>query len=344
MSFEDIEMELPKSYPPNILDDKIQFIYYTKGNWQCDCFNNNFFDFLSKEQLDERYKQVLRNYNIFVNSKNDVLPIDNIYSSWYWSKVLYQLKVIYSFRGINEPIVDFGYTIHTTYKTHYKPKIFRLFRFCELEYNLDFLVNGNIRFSAAGKYKDDENEARCDNEMEKSFIYSGLGSKIITMDGKEIPCLGEGKTSFPAYDYYMACFSIQYNPVFYKEMSNYDSCVVIHDVPEFCRRIQGAFKNQYSLSEINILASNVGYYDKFSKIDGLKKKLVPYFEKDISYAWEEEFRFIAFPDNFSEPYLYLSIGSLKDIAEILIVKNRSEAEEIIQKYLPNTVYKNGKYI
>ena len=186
--------------------------------------------------------------------------------------------------------------------------------------------------------------ARNDNEMEKSFVYSGSGTKIITMDGKEIPCIGTATTSFPANNYYLACFSLQYNPIFYKEMANYDSCVVIHDYPEFCRRIQTAFMKKFQVSESDFIFSPVGYYDKYSKTDGLKKKLVPYLDKDLSYAWEEEFRFMAFPKNHSEPYLYLNIGSLKDIAEILIIKSQEEAEEIIQKYIPNSIYENGMYL
>lgn len=143
------------------------------------------------------------------------------------------MKVIYNYRKINEPEINFGYDFLPTYKTRYKPEIRKLFRFCELQYNLDFVVNGNIRFSAASNYNTDDNKARNDNEMEKSFVYSGYGTKLITMYGKEIPCIGTATTTFPANNYYLSCFSLQYNPLFYKEMPNYDSCVIIHNYPEF---------------------------------------------------------------------------------------------------------------
>ena len=344
MLFEDVKIDLPCRYPPNVENDPEKKIFYTLGNWIGDCINNNFFDFFSNEQLEERYKQVLRNYNVFVSPENDVIPIDFFYSSWYWTRLLYQYKVIFSFRNLSEPKIDFGYNLLPTYKTRYKPEIRKLFRFCELQYNLALVVNGNIRFSAASNYNTDDNKARNDNEMEKSFVYSGYGTKIITMDGKEIPCIGTATTTFPANNYYLSCFSLQYNPLFYKEMPNYDSCVIIHNYPEFCRRVQTAFMKLFKASENDFIFSPVGYYDKYSKVDGLKKKLVPYLDKDLSYAWEEEFRFMAFPKNYSEPHFYLNVGSLKDIAEIVCIKPRGNVEELVQKFMPNTVYKNGMYI
>lgn len=343
MLYEDVKIDLPYKYPPNVENDPEKKIFYTLENWLGDCFNNNFFDFFSNEQLEERYKQVLKNYNVFVSSENDIIPIDFFYSSWYWTRLLYQYKVIFSFRKLHEPEIDFGYSFLSTYKTRYKPEIRKLFRFCELQYNLDFVVNGNIRFSAASNYNTDDNKARNDNEMEKSFVYSGYGTKLITMDGKEIPCIGTATTTFPANKYYLSCFSLQYNPLFYKEMPNYDSCVIIHNYPEFCRRIQTSFMEKFQVSKNDFIFSPVGYYDKYSKVDGLKKKLVPYLDKDLSYAWEEEFRFIAFPKNYSESYFYLNIGSIIDIAEIFIIKSREEAEKIIKKYIYNPVYENGVY-
>ena len=344
MPFEDVKIDLPCRYPQNVENDPEKKIFYTLGNWVGDCFNNNFFDFFSNEELEERYKQVLRNYNVFVTPENDVIPIDFFYSSWYWTRLLYQYKVIYNFRKLPEPQIDFGYNFLSIYKTRYKSEIKKLFRFCELQYNLDFVVNGSIRFSAASNYNTDDNKARNDNKMEKSFVYSGYGTKLIIMAGKEIPCIGTTTTTFPANNYYLSCFSLQYNPLFYKEMPNYDSCVIIHNYPEFCRRVQTAFMKMFQTSENDFIFSPVGYYDKYSKVDGLKKKLVPYFDKDLSYAWEEEFRFMAFPKNYSEPHFYLNVGSLKDIAEIVCIKPRGNVEELVQKFMPNTVYKNGMYI
>lgn len=53
---------------------------------------------------------------------------------------------------------------------------------------------------------------------------------------------------------------------------------------------------------------------------------------------------MAFPKNYSESYLYLNIGSLKDIAEIVCIKSRENVEELVQKFIPNSIYKNGMYV
>ena len=44
----------------------------------------------------------------------------------------------------------------------------------------------------------------------------------------------------------------------------------------------------FQTSENDFIFSPVGYYDKYSKVDGLKKKLVPYFDKDLSYEKEDK--------------------------------------------------------
>ena len=344
MIFKDIKIDFPSRYPQHVENNPENKVFYTSENWIADCFNNNFLDFVSNEQLKERYSQVLKNYNVFVSPENDVIPIESFYSSWYWTRLLYQYKVIFSLRKLCEPEFDFGYKFLPTYKTNYKPEIRKLFRFCELQYNLDFVVNGNIRFSAASNYISDENKARNDNEMEKSFIYSGFGSKIITMEGVKIPCVGTAATIFPAYKYYLCCFSLQYNPLFYKEIPNYDSCVIIHDYPEFCRRVQTAFLQKFLVKKQDIIFSPVDYYNRYSKELGMNKKLIPYFTKDFSYAWQEEFRFVIFPNNFTDSYLYLNVGCLKDIAEITCIKPRKKVEDLVQQYIPNSIYKNGMYI
>lgn len=57
MLFEDVKIDLPCRYPPNVENDPEKKIFYTLGNWIGDCFNNNFFDFFSNKQLEERYIQ-----------------------------------------------------------------------------------------------------------------------------------------------------------------------------------------------------------------------------------------------------------------------------------------------
>lgn len=325
MLFNDIGINLPEKYPSEFETDEAKKIFYTTRNWECDCFNDVFLEFLSERQLIERYYQILKNYYIFVRPENDKVPIDNFYSSWFWTRELYKIKVIFKARKLSLPDDVIKEKILPTYRTIFKNKVQKLFRFSELKYNLDFLVHGNIRFSSAFNYQSDDNDARNDNELEKKFIYSGQGSSIITSDGKKIPCIGTSSTNFSAYPYYLFCMSLQYNSYFYKEMKNYDSCVVIHNVPEFYCRIRNAFIKQFSANTGDIRGVPVNYYNKFSKMNGLKKKLNPYCDKDLMYAWQEEYRFVAFPNKYNASYFILNIGSLKDIAEIVTIKPKDNS-------------------
>ena len=331
MIFDDIEITFPKFYPKSVLENEKKLILYNKGTWENECFKIDFLNYLPIQQLNNRYYQILENYYVFANEYNDVIPIENCYSSWFWTKKLYQLMVCYRVRKIDIPIDTLKHEMKQIYRTCYKPKIFKLFRFCELDYNLRFIMNGQIRFAAAKNYIKDENDSRNDNEIKKKYVYSGTGSTIITQDGQRIPCIGEAETIFETSQYYLFCLSLQYNPLFYKKMPNYDSCVIIHDVQEFCKRVTLGFRKRFNLINDFILPSPVNYYDMFSK-NSSDNKLVPALDKDIKFAWQEEFRFVGIIERFTEDYFFLNIGSLKDIAEILIVKPRSDVEDILKKY------------
>ena len=72
----------------------------------------------------------------------------------------------------------------------------RLYKYGKYEYLKDFLESGKIRINLASVYEDAENKAIQDNELKKEYIETSAGRSIITMDGKTIPCIGEGKVSY----------------------------------------------------------------------------------------------------------------------------------------------------
>lgn len=116
-------------------------------------------------------------------------------------------------------------------------------------------------------------------------------------------------------------------------MENYDSCVVIHNVSELYRRISYAFIKKISANADDIIGVPVDYYNKFSKTNGFKKKLNPYCDKDLMYVWQEEYRFVAFPNKYNDSYFILNMGTLKDIAEIVVIQPKEKAERIFRDYI-----------
>lgn len=145
----------------------------------------------------------------------------------------------------------------------------RLYKYGKYEYLKDFLESGKIRINLASVYEDAENKAIQDNELKKEYIETSAGRSIITMDGKTIPCIGEGKVSYESDPYYIACFSLCNNPIMYEEF-DYDCHVEIFDYVEFMRKLHIASSKHPVLKGWVFLPCPIQYYENIIHL--IKKK------------------------------------------------------------------------
>lgn len=93
--------------------------------------------------------------------------------------------------------------------------------------------------------------------------------------------------------------------------NEYDSIVVIYDVPTFIDRVKVEVER---MCKSVIYSDFVSYYPER---DIIKKQLTP-FEKIEKYAHQREYRF--YIDSDLKQPLLISIGSIKDIARIIYLK------------------------
>ncbi|MDY5886356.1 MAG: hypothetical protein SPJ44_08600, partial [Treponema sp.] len=265
---------------------------------------------------DKRYCEVMQNAYMFSSDYNSKYSIKDHQSSWFWAKRVFQISWYYKFINRDFPVVR---KMSNLYKTKGIDEMARLYKYGKYEYLKDFIEYGKIRISLASVYEESENKAIQDNELKKEYIETSAGRSIITIDGKKIPCIGEGKVSYETMPYYVACFSLCNNPIMYEEFE-YDCCVEILDYVEFIRKIHLASKNHPILKNWNFLPCPIHYYDKYNS-SHQKERLIPEIQKDLAYTYQQELRTIWYKDNENKlcelpQYIELELGSIDYIASI----------------------------
>lgn len=313
-----IPIKLPKSLPPNSVmkeheDSKSD---YEIKIWENEEISQMMFGSVPHESLDKRYCEVMKNAFIFSTEYNSKYSIKDYQSSWFWAKRVFQISWYYKYIKREFPATKI---LSPLYKTKGVDNMTRLYKYGKYEYLKDFLENGKIRISLASVYEDAENKAIQDNELKKEYIETSAGRSIITMDGKKIPCIGEGKVSYETDPYYVACFSLCNNPIMYEEF-DYDCYVEIFDYVEFMRKLHVASSKHPVLKEWEFLPCPIQYYDKYNS-SHRKERLYPELQKDLAYAYQQELRAIWYKENKNEirnlpRYIDLEIGSLDYIASI----------------------------
>lgn len=314
----DISINLPKSLPPvSVMEEHGDFeTDYAIKAWENEEITQMMFGSVPHEALDKRYCEVMKNAFIFSTDYNSKYSIKDFQSSWFWTKRVFQISWFYKYIKRDFPVTKILSPLN---KTKGIDKISRLYKFGKYEYLKDFLENGKIRISLASVYEDAENCAIQDNELKKEYIETSAGRSIVTMDGKKIPCIGEGKVSYETAPYYIACFSLCKNPIMYEEF-DYDCYVEIFDYVEFMRKLHITSSYHPILKEWKFLPCPIQYYDKYNSLHH-KEQIIPEIQKDIAYAYQQELRAIWYKENGIRlanlpKFIDLEIGSIDYIASI----------------------------
>jgi hypothetical protein len=181
------------------------------------------------DKLDERYRDVHRNFRILVRpEERHVIPVNSFLSSWYWYRKEHQTRYEYFLRNrplplpLPSPREDFS--VPAPPKGPNSCDI--LFRYGKSRFMKLFVERGEIRISPASIYKDGPVlDPRTDDELNKKRSLPGQHSRITTLEGKEIPIIGDvHETVSIGVNYYVLCMSTDFEPQIFEEFS-YDSCV-----------------------------------------------------------------------------------------------------------------------
>ena len=176
------------------------------------------------------------------------------------------------------------------------------------------LLDGEFRLVPASEYgelKDDM--ARQDNELVREQISSGKNVTIThDVTGKRIPVIGDiTYRDEIGTDYYTLCLSSSWDSLLFDEFKGSDSCLVIHHPEEFCERVH--FYAERQLKDWAGIDAAISYLNR--------SQLGPTFSKPWKYLAQKEWRFAWLPPVQIEklPILFIHIGSIEKIAEIVIL-------------------------
>jgi hypothetical protein len=290
---------------------------------------------VSDADLADRFNYIFQNITL-LTAEQKIGFQQNKEDAIYWMALMTHMFVEYNRRGgipagiARREIMPFPFS-NASLKFPDKPFVpgKSLVKYSKKQFLEEMLYRGKIRLSPASSFSgsgnnyatyDDEfsrTTVRLKSEIKMSYANKETGQK------EDIELLGNSHftVNFKT-DYYMYCMSRSYEMRFFQDFRS-DACLVIHDPEEFKKRVlqtTGAqFKEWVDMDE------SVNYIDPYNvgKIDEI---LVP-FTKHHRYWYQREYRFCWFPplDWLPPPSkaslmpLYLEIGPLTDIAELIAI-------------------------
>ena len=204
-----------------------------------------------------------------------------------------------------------------------------LVKYGQKQYLSDALSTGRIKISSASSYASyEKNDAIRDKELEFTFNLfeprAGLLAKYARLPlNLDVDKCMKGTAFLKRSlrkDYYLYCLSASYDPRMFDDF-DYDACLVIHDLEEFRNRLL------HSVAEATHAKgwafSPVTYVDPFSEPD---PDLHHALRKHHRYAYQDEVRAAWQLPNEScndlSP-IFVELGSLKNIAELVLVGDES---------------------
>jgi len=199
-----------------------------------------------------------------------------------------------------------------------------LVKYGKLENLKKVFEEGIIRIAPASSYKDPSlNYAIQDDELTlityglpKEVKMSVIDSKTGEEKGPLIPTSNITYYSECKTDYYVFCLSMIYDHRLFEDFDKADSCIIINELGDFVRRIESTASQV--LPGWKMFKMPVIYLDPFNPQE---EEHIPFFTKNLKYAYQFEYRLAWLPPNpnFKEKidYLFLNIGNIKDMAELI---------------------------
>lgn len=294
---------------------------YEPEFWEFQYAIHRYLGGVSNEHLVFRYQAIIRNMYALVTTDRNVIPIQSFLSSWYWYRKEHQTRLEFFLRKMELPVQPPPGTLNNDRKgapaCPSSPNAGNiLFRYGKVQYMQAMVKHGSIRIGSASFYRHLESDAaRADEERMKISFIPGEYARITTLDGREIPVLGDVQQTVAVPNYYLLCMSCDWDLTLFNDFSA-DACVVIHDSEQFAERLELASKVQ--LDGWYFHHNPVEYFDPY-EMSGNQ-----YFNaamcKDFRFAYQREYRFLWMPmgGQEAEGFKFLELDPLEDLAELHI--------------------------
>lgn len=180
------------------------------------------------------------------------------------------------------------------------------------------LERGSLRISPASAYLDPSlNAAVRDDELSAEIDYAVFSlPPVAEVARRASPGARIRATQRMTTNYYVFCTS---RALELRLLSDFDgdSCLVVHDIPLFSRRLQSTISR--ALPGWSVNNGDVNYYDPLQVMPGQVNLPL---SKHFRYAYQREYRFVWLPPESQgrlDP-LHVELGRLDDIAEIVVPK------------------------
>lgn len=210
---------------------------------------------------------------------------------------------------------------------------FSVLKYGETHFMERFLEEGEMLISPSPSF-DDETLTRAQRDDENRRSVFGARKKDGTaIPASDLPSWWGDRNSIMEYsistdrDYMLYCMARTLSPTLFSHFGEkYNACVLIHDIHEFARRVDGGTRAQFPRGEFTYAHAWVTYFDPLGAIPPAPEppqeiKIPIPFLKHFRYAYQQEYRFVWVPKDprrgFEETCV--RIGSLHDIAEIIRV-------------------------
>lgn len=294
---------------------------------------------LSDEDLHARLASIDRNIQYL---DSGATPRDDLHpdrmgwlSPWWWLRARYVTTLEYSHRSLapnSPPAVPAMPRVAKAFNGVYGGGKLLLVRISKVEWLMDTLTHGRLRFSPAASYRDSAlGVARADDELQKTYRRPGHAVTITTQDGRRMRAIGdvefssarliESGESLIDVPYWICCFSTDLDPrlldEFEPESTQDAGYIVIFNPEQFLHR---------ALPELNRIApfcqkklDQVNYFDPYFPES---HELSAVTSKDFRYAYQREMRLILDPALRPPPAhggaFFVDIGTLQDIAAVYV--------------------------
>jgi hypothetical protein len=292
---------------------------YEPEFWELEYQTYRYLRRVTNGELKNRYASILRNMEALVTADRDIIPIESFLSSWYWFRKEHQTRLEMILRGtaVDVPILRLrsasGASIPRPKWPNSGDVLFRYGRHKHLE---SLLLRGELRMLRASEQKKRlGDEARFDDECEKRSYMPGEYTRVSTMNGRDIPVIGDLRRAVVGPDYYMLCMSCDWDETLLNSFSDVDACLIITDVDTFMNRLETAAGKK--LPGWMFLHNPVEYFDPYEL--PANTRLDSAMSKDFRFAYQREYRVLVFPLHGETTGQFVDLpplGSLNGIAEL----------------------------